>query len=107
MDSEPISDSSAPSLRSRVVQTAIGKWVNRLIDLGGRNSLLYFRDLRAGTLDLSGADQLLVKDRLLMGRPVRLSQLFAADSLPDAAKRSRTLLAKATENIEERGVKTL
>jgi hypothetical protein len=32
------------------------QWVDALTDLGGRNTLLYYKDRRAGTLDLASAD---------------------------------------------------
>jgi hypothetical protein len=35
-----------------LVQKAADEWRKALIDLGGRNNLLSYRDLRAGTLDL-------------------------------------------------------
>ncbi|MCY4616523.1 MAG: AAA domain-containing protein [Chloroflexi bacterium] len=114
--------------RKRLVSEAIDSWKRQLIDLGGRNTLLYFRDLRRGTLDLSpvtetddGVQHSLlppVEDasrpagqnlsRLLSGRPVRLSQLFAdPDAQRDAARRARAIRAKARENDEERGLETL
>lgn len=107
---------------------AIDSWKRQLIDLGGRNTLLYFRDLRRGTLDLSagtesrngGQPSLLPPaedsstpidrslEQLLSGRPVRLSQLFPdPDPQSDAARRARAIHAKARENDEERGLETL
>ena len=37
--------------RGALVQEASRRWRSQLIDLGGRNTLLYYRDLRAGTLE--------------------------------------------------------
>ena len=114
--------------RKRLVSEAIDSWKRQLIDLGGRNTLLYFRDLRRGTLDLSSetesrdgrqpsllppaADASKPTDRslerLLSGRPVRLSQLFPdPEAQSDAARRARAIRAKARENDEERGLETL
>jgi hypothetical protein len=39
--------------RARVVQRAVNTWTGELVDLGGRNTLLYYRDLKQGTLDLA------------------------------------------------------
>ena len=107
------------------VETAAKQWCKDLTDVSGRNRLLYYRDLRVGTLDLSGATKPTVK-RLLEGKPgtkVTLSQLFdfsnrdifrsdTADSQEvikarDAIKRARAVSRKAVENFEERGVHTL
>ena len=90
--------------RRLLVADAIEDWKRNLIDLGGRNTLLYFRPLRRGTLDLSDQDT----RSLLAGRRVRLSALFP-DSITqvDAARRTRAIRAKARENDEERGLETL
>ena len=90
--------------RRRLVAEAIETWKRDLIDLGGRNTLLYFRHLRRGTLDLSDVET----GPLLAGRRVRLSAIFRdPDALRDAARRARTIRAKARENDEERGLETL
>jgi very-short-patch-repair endonuclease len=117
--------------RMAAVQAAVARWRRALINLDGNNRLLYYRDLKVGTLDLlssqgRGADA--ARHALLSGRSVRLSQLFAADiddeeteatgegvSLPGrraspleaAAKRARAIVSKAVENYEERGLETL
>ncbi len=46
------SAATVPTTRQRLVRQAIEDWKRQLIDLGGRNNLLYFRDLKVGTLDL-------------------------------------------------------
>ncbi len=90
--------------RRLLVARAIEDWKRNLIDLGGRNTLLYFRPLRRGTLDLSDQDT----GPLLAGRRQRLAALFP-DSIKqvDAARSIRTIRAKARENDEERGLETL
>src|SRR5690606_25670657 len=99
---------AAVTARAEIVGEAIKSWVNQLVDLGGRNNLLYFRDLKVGTLDLTR----LLGDRLggelLGGRKLRLSEIFAnPDDLKNAARRARALRSKAIENDEERGLRTL
>jgi hypothetical protein len=42
--------------RRAAVLKARDIWVGRLVDLSRRNKLLFFRDLKTGTLDLSSAD---------------------------------------------------
>jgi very-short-patch-repair endonuclease len=92
-----------------LVQRAVASWTGELIDLGGRNTLLYYRDLKQGTLSLgaeSGADAVAVDD-LLSGRTVRLSEMFSDSTRGAAARRARTVKAKAAENVEERGIQTM
>ncbi len=43
------------SRRSELIAAAQARWISTLTDLGGRNTLLYYKDRRAGTLDLAGA----------------------------------------------------
>ncbi|MGH9072966.1 MAG: AAA domain-containing protein [Acidimicrobiales bacterium] len=87
---------------------AVADWTGQLVDLGGRNTLLYYRDLKQGTLDLSGETvEEAALGELLGGRTVRLSNLFPGTDLVQAARRARTLRAKAVENFEERGLQTL
>jgi len=94
--------------RRRLVHRAVEDWKRQLIDLGGRNNLLYFRDLKVGTLDLGADTASDALRELLAGRKVRLAELFPdPDKRRDAAKRSRALRAKAIENLEERGLQTL
>jgi hypothetical protein len=94
-------------VRERLVADAVADWKRQLIDLGGRNNLLYFRPLQVGTLELPLDDWPQV-ERLLRGQQLGLSAFFPdAARQADAAKRARALHRKATENDEERGIKTL
>ena len=47
-------DTTADPRRARV-DTARAAWTRHLVDLGGRNTLLWYRDLPTGTLDLTTA----------------------------------------------------
>ncbi|WP_433611085.1 AAA domain-containing protein [Dactylosporangium sp. CA-139114] len=92
--------------RGALVQEAARRWRSQLIDLGGRNTLLYYRDLRAGTLDLTSADPV-AQQALLGGRTLPLGQLFTEpDAHAAAIKRARTIRNKARELTEERGIET-
>lgn len=116
--------------RRDAVEAAVVTWTKQLIDLGGRNRLLFYRDLKAGTMDLTSLlDGNPERFReLLEGKPVLVSRLARAsqldllgqdDPLSDSehagatedverlAKRARTLAAKAKENYEEKGLHTL
>ena len=100
--------SSASPGRRRLIDRAVRTWTGELIDLGGRNTLLYYRDLKQGTLDVgpsSPADDVAV-EQLLSSRTMRLSTLFRDTSIGGAARRARAVKAKATENFEERGLQT-
>ena len=100
-DSVEMSDS-----RSAAVSAAIATWTGQLVDLGGRNTLLYYKDLKQGTLALDDGDADTLA-RLLASHRVRLSELFGSDALPAAARRARTVRSKERENFEERGLQTL
>ncbi len=100
---------AAASERLRLIGRAVRVWTGELVDLGGRNTLLYYRDLKQGTLDVgpSSAANDVAVDELLSSRAVRLSTLFDDAAIGAAARRARTLKAKAAENFEERGLETL
>lgn len=51
-----------PEIR-RIVDAARGVWMRRLIYHSRANSLLFYRDLKVGTLDLTGETEAV--DRLL------------------------------------------
>ena len=94
--------------RALLIKKSVKTWTGELIDLGGRNTLLYYRDLKQGTLDLSPDSPAgdVAVDQLLAGRTTRLSNLFDGPSVATAARRARTIKAKAKENFEERGLLT-
>ena len=54
--------------RRELVRRAVETWKKQLIDLGGRNNLLAYRDLKAGTLDFSSADSRAFDDLIEIGR---------------------------------------
>ncbi|NLW98207.1 MAG: DUF4011 domain-containing protein [Actinomycetales bacterium] len=93
--------------RRDLVAAAVATWSRQLVDLGGRNTLLWYRDLRAGTLDLTMAHPGGLSVLMAGGAP-RLRDLFREDSaFADARHRARTIAAKARELLEERGIATL
>ena len=94
----------AGSRRAALIAAAQATWVSALTDLGGRNTLLYYKDRRAGTLDLAAADQAALQ-RLLETGAVRLSRLFPdPDLLADGLRRVQAIHRKARELSEERGL---
>jgi hypothetical protein len=95
------------SHRAEFLSAQVKVWTGQLVDLGGRNNLLYYRDLKRGTLDLAHAAPAALDD-VLVGKSVALSRLFVdAELLDDAVKRARTVRNKAAEHFEERGLETL
>ncbi|GAA4112110.1 DUF4011 domain-containing protein [Knoellia locipacati] len=103
--SEPGPQSEIDS-RTERVRHAVAGWTRHLVDLGGRNTLLWYRDLPSGTLDLTTAHPGGVA-MLLAGRPTRLSDLVREPAAFDEARRrARTIAGKARELREERGIDT-
>ena len=100
---------SAGPGRVSLIGRAVKTWTGELVDLGGRNTLLYYRDLKQGTLDIG---PWLWCERSGRGGAAFLADGAVVDVFGDvvmtaAARRARTVKAKATENFEERGLQTL
>jgi len=94
----------ADTRRAELVFGAQERWVAALTDLGGRNTLLYYKDRRAGTLDLAAAEPEAL-DRLLRTGSMRLTRLFHdVDNRADAIRRVQVIHRKARELAEERGL---
>jgi len=94
----------ADTRRAELVFGAQERWVAALTDLGGRNTLLYYKDRRAGTLDLAAADPEAL-GRFLRTGSMRLTRLFHdVDIRADAIRRVQVIYRKARELAEERGL---
>jgi len=92
--------------RRTAVDSAREAWIRRLIDLSRRNNLLYFRDLKTGTVDLSAATGRAMLP-FLQGESVPLSNFVARDDEQVAAAKIREMRRRALSNLEERGLETL
>lgn len=120
MPESPASDLKT-DIRRRV-DAACEVWIRRLIDPSRANSLLFYRDLKVGTLDLT-AQRGAVR-RLLAGEKLTVESLAAGDRSVEGAdpvmrgrvegearqKLRSTLVAlqrKALSNLEEKGIETL
>ncbi len=105
-----------------IVDAARGVWIRRLIDHSRGNSLLFYRDLKVGTLDLS--PEMEAVDRLIAGDALAVESLLSAGRYtesPDPVVRARAeaearrkarnaliaLQRKALGNLEEKGLETL
>ena len=99
------------SKRLAKVDAARQGWIRQLVDMSRRNNLLYFRDLKVGTLDLSDAPEESMQALLQSGGNGRDSVRLA--DLVDGARRTPANAAlseiwkRATSNYEERGLDTL
>ncbi len=86
------------------MRQAATEWTRQLVDLGGRNNLLWFRDLPHSTLELSAAHPSGVA-RLMSGHPARLTDILREDhALEEGRARVRAIAAKARELQEEWGL---
>jgi len=52
-----VAEATLPTERLAKVDAARQGWIRKLVDLSRRNNLLYFRELKVGTLDLSDAPE--------------------------------------------------
>lgn len=118
---EPQSVDLNPEKR-RIVDAARGVWIRRLIDYSRANSLLFYRELKVGTLDLTteteAVGRLIAGEKLTVELLVSASQ-FAESSDPiirtrveaEARQKVRSALIalqrKALSNLEEKGIATL
>ncbi|HZY58998.1 MAG TPA: AAA domain-containing protein [Candidatus Binataceae bacterium] len=92
--------------RRTAVTQARDAWVSRLIDLSRRNKLLYYRELKAGALELTDHDPAVMRS-LLEGDSVTLAQLLPrADEVPTSS-RAQEIRRSALANREEKGLETL
>src|ERR1700730_5961397 len=94
----------AKSERLMQVAAAVAEWRAALINVDANNRLLYYKDLKVGTLDLADAD-LVGREQLRRGQAVRLGRLFPDPTRLSIAQRSvRQIANKAGAAEEEYGV---
>lgn len=113
-DERTLDDVSLPDVvegftkqRVELVQRAVKEWTHALVDLGGRNNLVRYRDLKWGTLDLTNASPPTVA-ALLQSKTIKVTSLFSdPEAQEQLLRRARTIHNKAKENFEERGLETL
>src|SRR3954452_13410249 len=92
--------------RQEAVGRAVKTWTGQLVDLTGRNNLLYYRDLKVGTLPLDECQRQAIYNALA-NKAVLLSRLFPGEEEgADAIKRARSVRNKANAAFEERGMET-
>ncbi|WP_343071777.1 DUF4011 domain-containing protein [Brevibacterium renqingii] len=99
--SDSVADEQFPELGD-----VFAEWKKQAAHLGGRDTMLHFRDSRDGSIDLSGAHPSGLA-QLLAGRATRLSSLIRDhDILADARRRAKSIRSKAEQLHNERGIRT-
>lgn len=112
----PVTQSSPvdPILRKKI-EVAVNGWVESLVDFSRNNNLLFYKETKTTTLDLSVADSDVLSN-LLSGGSVSLQGLFSnldaigveSEALQkDVFSRIKKIRSKAQENFEERSIGTL
>ncbi|WP_165883590.1 DUF4011 domain-containing protein [Brevibacterium luteolum] len=98
--------SSTEHATKSTVGEAFAAWKARAAKIGGRDTMLQYRDSRDGSIELTGAHPSGLA-QLLAGRPTRLSSLIRDhDQLSDARRRARSIRQKADQLASERGINT-
>ena len=76
-------------------------WKEQAARIGGRDTMLQYRDSRDGSIELTGAHPSGLA-QLLAGRPTRLSSLIRdQELLSDARRRARSIRQKAEQLASE------
>ncbi|MBK7366581.1 MAG: DUF4011 domain-containing protein [Candidatus Eisenbacteria bacterium] len=95
-----------PQARRDAVDRARTEWKKRLIDTSRRNNLLYFRDLKVGTLDLTNVVPAAM-EKFLQDETVAFKELLGRELDTSVGKSLREIRSRAMANFEERGLETL
>jgi very-short-patch-repair endonuclease len=100
-----VSGAGAPEslLRERLIDAAREGWMNRLIDLSRRNTLLYYKPAISGTLELPVTPRMMAF--LSDGEAMPIRELLASEQ--DKISSVRAISRKGLENLEEKGLSTL
>ena len=99
-----------PPERRAKVEAARQGWIRQLVDMSRRNNLLYFRELKVGTLDLTEAPPGRMEDLLRSAKSdagVPLADLVPAVRKAQAVASLNDIATRARSNFEERGLDTL
>jgi hypothetical protein len=97
----------APERLKRVTD-ACKAWISKLIDPSRRNNLLFFRQLKEGTLDLTAAPDTAIALLLSASEEsVPLDRFVETAELQTASAKLQEIRRRALANEEERGIETL
>jgi len=114
--------------RMATVQAAVDTWVKQMVDLSGGNRLLFYRELKRGTLNITPGNGVYSEPIIIAlctggeVKSVELLEPIGTDYLTpgdreraelrynerqkDIARRLTAVRSKGTENLEERGINT-
>jgi very-short-patch-repair endonuclease/energy-coupling factor transporter ATP-binding protein EcfA2 len=92
--------------RQRLVLSARDGWKRQLMDLSRRNNLLYFRELRTGTLKLDGLS-VQARQGLILGNDISPLEAFPETDREQVAGSLREIWRRSRSNQEEKGLETL
>jgi very-short-patch-repair endonuclease len=106
MTSPTVPQPQVPAERARLVDRTRQAWSRKLIDLSRRNNLLFFRNLKRGTLELTEAEPTALAD-LLRGVNVQVRRLLPAEDVARLTANVTEIHKRAVANLEERGLETL
>src|SRR4051812_26408051 len=109
--SPPVAQPTPVSAERRAkIDAARQAWIRQLVDMSRRNNLLYFRDLKVGTLELTNAPAEAMQELLQSAkseRGVALNDLVLAEARTQAAASLAEIAARARSNFDEKGLETL
>lgn len=104
---EPSVDATSAAQHRTVIEAAQDRWRAELAELGGRNTLMWHRELPTGTIDLTVAHPGGVA-KLLAGHNTLLSELVRESmALAEARRRVAAIRAKGVELQREHGLSTV
>lgn len=106
MTAFPALSSSQDADRRQCVDAARERWRQNLIDLTRNNPLLYYRPLKASTLEFESVDKATMR-ALLSGQSVSLRDLFPLNLHQKVLHKANEISKRAKANQEEKGIETL
>ncbi|HMV44030.1 MAG TPA: AAA domain-containing protein [Leptospiraceae bacterium] len=90
-----------------LLDKACEQWIQDLTDLSRRNNLLYYKDQKVGTLDISKLDEKYLIE-FFGGSKVSINDLLSLkDNNADVYRKIKIINKRAKQNLEERGIDTL
>lgn len=90
-----------------LMEQACEQWIQDLTDLSRRNNLLYYKDLKVGTLNLNNYVPEFLED-LLRGNKISINDLLSLkDNDSEVYRKIKLIHKRSKQNLEERGIDTL
>jgi DNA polymerase III delta prime subunit len=90
-----------------LIEKACDQWIQELTDLSRRNNLLYYRELKVGTLELNKYNEKFLVD-FFNGDKISINDLLSLkDNNPEIYRKVKIIQKRSKQNLEERGIDTL